>query len=123
MQHKNHGSHHEHAHHEPGFWGKYVFSTDHKIIGIQYAITALIFLFFGFSLMMVMRWQLAYPGKAIPLVGSLLHNMLGDAAPGTVDATGNITDAGSSTFDFHQANRVYNATVNRQVNSYRYDAG
>ena len=53
-------------HHEPGFWRKYVFSTDHKIIGIQYGITGLLFLLFGFSLMMLMRWQLAYPGREFP---------------------------------------------------------
>src|SRR5437667_434909 len=29
----------EHVHHELGFWRKYVFSTDHKIIAIQYLIT------------------------------------------------------------------------------------
>lgn len=60
-------------HHEPhGFWRRYVFSTDHKVIGIQYAITALLFLLFGFSLMMLMRWQLAYPGAPLPLLGTLL---------------------------------------------------
>jgi cytochrome c oxidase subunit I len=61
------------AHHEPlGFWRQYVFSTDHKVIGIQYAVTGLLFLLFGFSLMMLMRWQLAYPGAALPLIGNLL---------------------------------------------------
>jgi cytochrome c oxidase subunit 1 len=65
--------HDSHAgHHEPGFWRKYVFSVDHKVIGIQYAVTGLLFLFFGFCLMMLMRWQLAYPGKALPLLGSIL---------------------------------------------------
>ena len=60
------------AHHEAlGFWRKYVFSADHKVIGIQYAITGLLFLLFGFSLMMLMRWQLAYPGAALPLLGRL----------------------------------------------------
>ena len=34
------------------------------MIGIQYAITGLLFLLFGFTLMMLMRWQLAYPGPA-----------------------------------------------------------
>ena len=58
---------HEAHHEELGFWRKYVFSTDHKVIGIQYAITGLLFLLFGFSLMMLMRWQLAYPGAALPL--------------------------------------------------------
>ncbi|MCH8128236.1 hypothetical protein IIC38_20165, partial [candidate division KSB1 bacterium] len=37
------------VHHEESFWRKYVFSTDHKMIGIQYGITALLFLLFGFS--------------------------------------------------------------------------
>ena len=37
--------------------------SDHKVIGIQYTITALLFLLFGFTLMMIMRWQLAYPGS------------------------------------------------------------
>ena len=66
-----HGHAHDHAHEELGFWRKYVFSQDHKVIGIQYAITALLFLLFGFGLMMLMRWQLAYPGKPIPLIGGL----------------------------------------------------
>jgi cytochrome c oxidase subunit 1 len=62
-----------HAHDEElGFWRKYVFSTDHKVIGIQYAVTGLIFLFFGFCLMMLMRWQLAFPEKEIPLIGKLI---------------------------------------------------
>src|SRR6266513_1950905 len=62
----------EDEHHELGWWRKYVFSTDHKVIGIQYGFTGLIFLFFGFSLMMLMRWQLAYPGAALPLLGRIL---------------------------------------------------
>ena len=49
----------DHHHVELSWWRKYVFSIDHKVIGIQYTITALCFLFFGFSLMMLMRWQLA----------------------------------------------------------------
>ena len=46
---------HEAHHEELGFWRKYVFSTDHKVIGIQYGVTGLLFLFFGFCLMMMMR--------------------------------------------------------------------
>jgi len=60
------------AHHEPlSFWRKYVFSLDHKVIGIQYSITGLLFLFFGFTLMMLMRLQLAFPGEAFPILGSV----------------------------------------------------
>ena len=53
-------------------WRRYVFSLDHKVIGVQYAITAMVFLLAGFGLMLLMRWQLAYPGQPIPLVGAWL---------------------------------------------------
>ena len=61
----------DHSHHEESCFRKYIWSTDHKIIGIQYGFTALFFLLVGFSLMMVMRWQLAYPETPIPFVGSI----------------------------------------------------
>ena len=48
------------------------FSLDHKVIGLQYAVTSMIFLLVGFSLMMLLRWQLAYPMQPIPLIGGLL---------------------------------------------------
>jgi cytochrome c oxidase subunit 1 len=62
---------HPHEHELP-FWRKYIFSVDHKVIGIQYGFTGLFFLLFGFTLMMIMRWQLAYPGKPIPWIGQWL---------------------------------------------------
>ncbi len=62
------------SHHDLPFWRKYIFSTDHKTIGIQYAFTGLVFLFFGFCLMMMMRWQLAYPGKPMPFFGKLFSD-------------------------------------------------
>ena len=75
------GGHHAEHHPELSFWEKYVFSQDHKVIGIQYGFTALFFLLFGFSLILIMRWQLAYPGQPVPLIGGLL----GDAnAPGGI---------------------------------------
>src|SRR4026208_99122 len=72
-----HGAHEVHTHHEQSFWNKYFFSTDHKMIGIQYGVTGLMFLLFGFILMMMMRWQMAYPGQPIPIVGQLLLKLLG----------------------------------------------
>src|ERR1043166_6898634 len=72
---------HPAVHHEDlGFWRTYVFSTDHKIIGIQYGVTGLFFLLFGFFLMLMMRWQIAHPGQPVPLVGPLLASLLGDVA-------------------------------------------
>lgn len=83
--HDTHNHTHEaHDHEEMGFWSKYVFSTDHKWIGIQYGITSLLFLLFGFVLMGLMRWQLAYPGTPIPVFGPILEKMLGSAAAGGV---------------------------------------
>ena len=73
-----HPAHEAHAHKELGFMRQYFFSTDHKVIGIQYAITALLFLFFGFLLMAAMRWQIAYPGQPIPVVGGFLQWILGE---------------------------------------------
>ncbi len=75
-----HPVHHEAHHEEAGFWSKYIFSTDHKVIGLQYGLTALCFLFFGFCLMLVMRWQIAHPGEPVPLVGPLLASLLGNMA-------------------------------------------
>lgn len=64
-----------------GFIRKYVFSLDHKVIGIQYGITSLLFLLFGFMLMLIMRWQLGNPGQPVPFIGGLL----GEAnAPGGI---------------------------------------
>ena len=91
---KPHVDDHATHHHEPGFWQKYIFSTDHKVIGIQYGLTALAFLLFGFFLMLCMRWSIAegakvaadqmYKVQPIPLVGGLLEKLLGSVAAGGI---------------------------------------
>ena len=84
MQATLHATPHAAPHHEDhapgGFWSTYIFSTDHKVVGIQYGITALAFLLFGFSLMLLMRWQIAHPASAIPVIGPLLEKLLGQPA-------------------------------------------
>src|SRR5215204_3236104 len=57
-----------HAHHEPGFLGKYLFSQDHKIIGIQFLFTSIIFLGVGGLLALLVRIQLAWPHAEIPFI-------------------------------------------------------
>jgi cytochrome c oxidase subunit 1 len=53
-----------HTHHEPqSFWTKYIFSQDHKVIAIQYTITALLIGLFGLVLSWLMRLQLGFPGS------------------------------------------------------------
>ncbi len=52
-----------HGHHQPpsGFIWKYVFSIDHKVIGIQYLCLALFSVFVGMGLSLLMRLHLAWP--------------------------------------------------------------
>src|SRR3989441_1144886 len=70
-----------HAHHDDrSFLRKYIFSTDHKIIGIQFLFLSLMFLFVGGLLAMQIRWQLGFPGQAMP-GGSILPETM---APGGV---------------------------------------
>ena len=61
-----------HRHPEPtSFIWKYVFSLDHKVIGIQYLALALVAAFLGMGLSMLVRLRLVWPEKAFPLLGSL----------------------------------------------------
>ncbi len=61
-----------HAHHPPqSFLSKYVFSSDHKVVGIQYTLTGLAMAAVGGFLAYVFRYNLAYPGSPIPLFGEL----------------------------------------------------
>jgi len=49
-----------------------IFSTDHKVIGLQYALTSLAFLLLGFLLILTLRLHLAWPAHPIPVIGALL---------------------------------------------------
>ena len=64
---------HAAAHHAPpsGFIRKYVFSVDHKIIGIQYTTLSLVGAFIGMALSWAMRIHLGWPSASIPLLGWL----------------------------------------------------
>ncbi len=72
---------HEHsahgAHHELSFVKKYVFSTDHKIIGIQFLFTTLLMLLVGGFLALAVRWQLAFPWTNMPILGKLIFSSQG----------------------------------------------
>src|SRR5580704_12740717 len=76
----DHEAGHAHAaHHDIGFVRKYIFSTDHKIIGIQFLFTTLLMLLVGGSLALGVRWQLAFPWREMPVVGRLLFSAQGGA--------------------------------------------
>jgi len=60
-----------HEHPELGFFRKYIFSEDHKIIGIQFLFSGLIFFLIGGLLAMMVRIQLAWPNSNIPIISKL----------------------------------------------------
>jgi cytochrome c oxidase subunit 1 len=66
------GQGHHEGHHELGFIRKYIFSTDHKIIGMQFLFSSLIFMIVGGLLAGAIRYQLAYPDREFPILGKLL---------------------------------------------------
>jgi cytochrome c oxidase subunit 1 len=68
-----HGHDHDHIHPAPSnFVTKYIFSCDHKIIGIQFLFSGLIFFVLGGLLAMAVRWQLAWPWKPVPILSQAL---------------------------------------------------
>src|SRR6516165_5949824 len=68
------GSHtdQDHAHgHKIGFIRHYVFSMDHKIVGMQYFFTAFAMAIIGGLLSMLMRLQLGWPSHMWPMLAKI----------------------------------------------------
>ena len=61
------------------FVRRYLFSTDHKVIAKQFLWTGLLFLALGGTQAMLIRWQWAFPGKPVPLLGDLIFPESGGA--------------------------------------------
>ncbi len=57
-----------------GWLGTYVFARDHKVIGLQFLFSTLIWFFVGGMLAMAIRWQLAWPWQNMPVVGPMLFS-------------------------------------------------
>ena len=53
--------------HSTPFIRKYIFSEDHKVIGIQFLFMSLLFMIVGGILALMVRWQLGYPDRSMPL--------------------------------------------------------
>src|SRR6476469_1014606 len=62
-----------HAGHQAptGFIRKYVFSVDHKVIGIQYYFLALFSVFLGMFLSLLMRFHMVFPDAKVALFEKL----------------------------------------------------
>src|SRR5918992_5646725 len=70
-----------HHHHPPtSFIRKYIFSIDHKVIGIQYLLLALFSVFVGMVMSVLMRVKLTWPGTSI----TVLEKLFPLGAPGGV---------------------------------------
>ena len=66
--HEAHG-HDAHGHHEEGWFVKYFWSTDHKMIAKQYLLTGMLLGAVGAYFAYVFRMQLAFPNKPVPGYG------------------------------------------------------
>jgi cytochrome c oxidase subunit 1 len=70
---------HDDHHAEQSFWSKYVFSTDHKVIALQYMFTGMAMALIGGFMAYAFRMQLAFPGMDVPgfgLVSPAQYNAL-----------------------------------------------
>src|SRR3977135_876250 len=69
----SHGQGHAvHAHAAPtGFIRKYIFSLDHKVIGLQYYFLALTAVFVGMFLSLLMRIHMIWPTAVLPFLGEI----------------------------------------------------
>lgn len=70
----SHGTHEVHGHdhhHEESFLTKYIFSTDHKMIGKQFLITGIIWAIIGGLFSVLFRLQLGYPDATFPFLEEL----------------------------------------------------
>src|SRR5438552_890860 len=79
IPHPLHGSHahddahgHGHGHVELGFMKKYIFSADHKTIGLQFLFIGLMFFVLGGGLAMLVRWQMGWPGRDVPILSNIM---------------------------------------------------
>jgi len=67
-----------HAHEPQAFIWRYVFSKDHKVIGIQYYVTAMLMGLVAGLLAMMIRLQIAWPEKTWPGLGGVLTRGFSD---------------------------------------------
>ena len=70
----SHSDSHGHAHPAPGFVEKYFWSTDHKMIAMQYLFTGIAMGLVGGFFAYTFRMQIAFPGVDVPGFGVVSPN-------------------------------------------------
>ena len=78
---------HDTAHRELGFIRRYIFSLDHKIVGLQYLFTALAMAVLGGALSLLMRLQLGWPSATPAVMADILPDVYSLINAGTANAT------------------------------------
>ena len=63
------------------FLSTYVFSKDHKVIGLQFLFSTLLWFLIGGLLALAVRWQVAWPWSPVPVLGKLFAQEGGQMAP------------------------------------------
>ena len=63
------------------FLSTYVFSKDHKVIGLQFLFSTLLWFLVGGLLALAVRWQVAWPWSDVPVLGKLFAQEGGQMAP------------------------------------------
>lgn len=61
------------------FVRRYIFSTNHKVVAMQYLINGLFFLGVGGIMALIIRWQVAHPWQPIPILGNIFFSASGGA--------------------------------------------
>ncbi|MBW3468938.1 cytochrome c oxidase subunit I [Arthrospiribacter ruber] len=74
--------HHDHEHHD-NFITKYIFSTDHKMIGKQFLITGMFWAIIGGLLSLIFRLQLGFPEMDMSFMKPILGGWIDET--GTLD--------------------------------------
>src|SRR5437764_10957723 len=63
------------------FLRTYVFSRDHKVIGIQFLFSTLLWFLIGGLLALAVRWQIAWPWTKVPILNHLYVAEGGQMSP------------------------------------------
>ncbi len=79
-----HDDHHDHEHHD-NFVTKYLFTTDHKMIGKQFLVTGIFWALIGGFLSVLFRLQLGFPDMSLEFLRPLLGGWIDEA--GKLDPT------------------------------------
>ena len=90
-------------------WWRWILSTDHKVVGLQFLFGTLSFLLMGGALAMLMRWQLGWPMERVPVLGRVLPVFSGQG--GII-----IPEVYSSIFSLHGTIMVFFVVIPLAVN-------